>query len=116
MIFPSTSGRDADLRFLQCFLDVAHRAGIEWLHDEQARLGRGDERELFQFHGRAVSLHVHVLDQRGRCLAGPHRGKLVDHVVHAFFHRHFGFEQDFFGGHCIKFQSQFEIRNRVVNR
>jgi hypothetical protein len=38
---------DADLRFFQCFLDIAHGRGVEGLNDEQARFRRGDERELF---------------------------------------------------------------------
>jgi hypothetical protein len=69
------------------------------LHDEQARLRGSDQGQLLQLHGRAVGFDIDVLDQGGRSFPGPDTGELVDHVVDAFFHRHFGFEEDFFGSH-----------------
>ena len=91
------------LRFLDRLLDVLGGAGVEGLDDEQARLGRGDERELLELHRRAVGFHVDVFDERGRGLAGAHGGKFVLHVFEAFFHRGLGFEEDFVGVHKALF-------------
>ena len=46
-----------------------------------------------------IDLDVHVFEQGRRCLAGANRGKLVDHVIDAFFHRHLRLQKNVICAH-----------------
>ena len=94
-------GIDAELGLAQGAVDILHDRGIVRLHREHARLGRGDEGDLFQRHRRAVGMDVHVdvVEEGGTGLAGADAGHLRGNEVGGFLHRFFGFEQEGFEVH-----------------
>jgi len=47
-------------------------------------------------------MHIDVFHQSRRSLAGAHRGKLVHHVIDAFFHRHLSFQKNVIRAHIAE--------------
>src|SRR4030095_9165254 len=86
--------------------DGGGRGAVEWLDDDQSRLGRGNQRELLELHLCAVVFDIDVFHEGGRGFAGSHSRKLVRHVVNRLLHRLLSSEHDFVWIHKVSVYSR----------
>ena len=79
-------GVQADVGLVDRLLDRLDRGLVVGLHGDQARLGRGDRRELVQRGHRAVVVDHDAVQQRRARAAGAHRRELVLGGLHRLGH------------------------------
>src|SRR3954463_7017199 len=84
---PVVVRREPEVGLHDRLLDRLDRRRVIGRHAEQARLGRGDRRELAKRRDRAVVVDVHAVEQRRAGTSRPHGAELVadrlDRLHHA---------------------------------